>query len=142
MQIGTSGQISVENAGVDPDLWLVTPKSSLKLFLEGLSEVKAGRVNEEWKALYAWYQNHPSWAGKIEKILDAAFYCHDREYLSQEAATALYGTVLTNSVTRLERFASCAFAHFSAPPAPPCVWLYVSPTRTRGGLRAWRTRLL
>ena len=104
--------LSVQEAGENADLWLVTPKSSLNLFLEGLTEVKKGKVSEEWKALYAWYQADGTWAGRTEKLLDAAFYYHKTENLSKEAAAALYGTVLTNSVTRLERFASCAFAHF------------------------------
>lgn len=32
--------------------------------------------------------------------------------LAVETARQLYGTVLTNSVTRLELFARCAYAHF------------------------------
>ena len=104
--------LSVEEAGENTDLWLVTPKSSLKIFLDGLSRVRMGKMDEEWKALYAWYAAHTKWADKAEELLDAAFYCHASERLSKEAAGALYGAVLTNSVTRLERFASCAFSHF------------------------------
>lgn len=105
-------KLSVEEVSMDAGLQLVTPKSSLKLFLDGLSDVKSGNVAKEWQALYAWYKQNKDWAGKVEKLLDAAFYCHGKEMLSPEVARKLYGSVLENSVTRLERFASCAFSHF------------------------------
>lgn len=105
-------ELAVEEIKNASDLRLVTPESSLKIFLDGLSGVREGTMAEEWKALYAWYASKEEWAGRVEKLLDAAFYCHAGERLTKDAASALYGAVLTNSVTRLERFASCAFSHF------------------------------
>ena len=105
-------KLAVEEIKNASDLRLVTPESSLKIFLDGLSGVREGTMEEEWKALYAWYASKEKWAGRVEKLLDAAFYCHASERLTKDAASALYGAVLTNSVTRLERFASCAFSHF------------------------------
>lgn len=94
------------------DYMLVTPKSSMPLFLEGLQDAKQGKESETWRALYAWYEKNEVWAEKIAPLLQAAFYTHGEEKLSPEIARALYGSVLENSVTRLERFASCAFSHF------------------------------
>ena len=37
---------------------------------------------------------------------------HSDEPISHAVTQALYGTVLENSVTRLERFAACAYAHY------------------------------
>ena len=47
-----------------------------------------------------------------EKIFDAAFYSYAPADLSEEVAKKIYGRVLHTSVSRLERFAGCAYAHF------------------------------
>ncbi len=46
------------------------------------------------------------------KLADAAFSKRLPERITPENARKLYGEVLTGSVTRLEKYASCAFAHF------------------------------
>lgn len=69
-------KLAVEEIKNASDLRLVTPESSLKIFLDGLSGVREGTMEEEWKALYAWYASKEEWAGRVEKLLDAAFYCH------------------------------------------------------------------
>ncbi len=48
----------------------------------------------------------------VEKLVDAAFYAYEERGIGKMAAKALYGTVLGGSVTRLEQYASCAYAHF------------------------------
>ncbi len=47
-----------------------------------------------------------------DRILDAAFYKKEPDCLEKEAAGRLFGDSSRASVTRLERFASCAYAHF------------------------------
>ncbi len=89
-----------------------TAKSSMQYFLRGLAQAKNGETAEEWKALYAWYMNQESWKQTISDYVNAAFFVHEDSQLGREIARQLYGTVLENSVTRLERFAGCAFAHF------------------------------
>lgn len=49
------------------------------------------------------------------KVLsDAAFYIHSKDTISSSVVKALYGAVLSNSISRLENFASCAYKHFLA----------------------------
>ena len=50
--------------------------------------------------------------GKALRLLAASFYRYSGEPIGKEVARALYGTELENSVTRLEQFAECAFAHY------------------------------
>ncbi len=47
-----------------------------------------------------------------EAVTAAAFYRKPEQPLSAENARQLYGTRLSGSVTRLEQYAACAFAHF------------------------------
>lgn len=91
---------------------LATPKSSMQYFLSGLEKAKEQNASEEWKALYAWYLQHQPWAALVPQYLQAAFFVHRDSSLGRALAHQLYGFVLENSVTRLERFAGCAFAHF------------------------------
>lgn len=44
--------------------------------------------------------------------METAFARHEDTPLSRAAATALYGASLLNSVSRLEKYAACAYAHF------------------------------
>ncbi|MCI9123729.1 MAG: helicase-exonuclease AddAB subunit AddB [Eubacterium sp.] len=89
-----------------------TPKSSMHAFLSGLAQAKEHQETAEWKALYAWYMRHEKWARTAADYVAAAFTVHEDSALSGQLCRQLYGNVLENSVTRLERFAGCAFAHF------------------------------
>lgn len=91
---------------------MATPESSMQYFLNGLVQARSKEASEEWKALYAWYMRQERWAQTVMDYVKAAFFVHRDSQLSTEICHQLYGTILENSVTRLERFAGCAFAHF------------------------------
>ena len=48
----------------------------------------------------------------VEKLTDAAFFVYEDKGIGRAAARVLYGQNLQGSVTRLEQFAACAYAHF------------------------------
>lgn len=48
----------------------------------------------------------------LERLTEEAFKHYESQPLSKAIAVALYGATLENSVSRLEQFASCAYAHF------------------------------
>lgn len=89
-----------------------TPTQGLTWLLEGFRRMAYQEPEAEWKELYSWYLQQPEYAGQIAGFLEAAFYENPQDPIGKSAAQALYGKVLENSATRLERFASCAFAHF------------------------------
>ena len=49
---------------------------------------------------------------KIRKLLHAPYTRYEGEPISRAVALALYGRHPYGSITRLERFAACAYAHF------------------------------
>ncbi len=98
---------------------IMTPKSSMAFFLEGLqdndraSDFFSGRKKRKlWNALSKFYLTDSEWKPETEKLLKTAYEVHSDEPISHAVTQALYGTVLENSVTRLERFAACAYAHY------------------------------
>lgn len=49
---------------------------------------------------------------RLKKLEEAAFFRYLHTDLSKVAAKVVYGSILKNSVSRLETFAACAYAHF------------------------------
>lgn len=86
----------------------LTHKTALNYLARGLRERHRG-LGSEWKELYSWHVRH---GRNVEKVLSGAFYRKPGERLSRQAAELIYGDSSRFSVTRLERFASCAYAHF------------------------------
>lgn len=89
-----------------------TPLDALPAFLEGLHQAAEGQAAPEFLELYRWYKNHPEAGIPADDYVEAVFYRNPKDVIGKTAAHALYGQVLTNSATRLERYAACAFAHF------------------------------
>ncbi len=104
--------LSVVEIDAHPDLPLVSEKSSISAFLNGLEQSDLGKADPVFSALHRWYEQHASWSGRIQSLLDAHFAVHGTKRLTPALAEALYGAVLYNSVTRLERFGGCPFAHY------------------------------
>ncbi len=91
---------------------IVTPRSSQKFFVDGLKKAKRGDISPEWLGLYHWYSGQEQWREQMRLFFEAAFYHFYEGNMGEEITHALYGTVLENSVTRLERFSACACSHF------------------------------
>lgn len=91
---------------------ILTPRSSLAYYIYGLQNIEKAKTDPFFHALHQWYMQQEAWREKIEDLVDATFYHHEEKALSDATARALYGAVLVNSVSRLERFATCAYAHF------------------------------
>ncbi len=91
---------------------LETPMGERKLLLQGLRQVRNQEPTGEFLELCRWRQLSPEGRRELTWLLQAAFYENPQTGIGRAAAQAVYGKVLTNSATRLEKFASCAFAHF------------------------------
>lgn len=89
----------------------ISENTAVADLIEGL-RMRSEKSGSAWMELYSWYQRKPDWAGRIAAILDAGFYHRPVDEISEAAARQLYGEHFENSITRMERFSACAFAHF------------------------------
>ena len=87
-------------------------KTGISLLVEGLARIDEMRPSGAYFELFSYYSSHPLYAGRCRKLLAAARAEKHADRIGQAAARALYGTVLTNSASRLELFSACRFAHF------------------------------
>lgn len=90
-----------------------TPKHGVEVLLRDLPYLtKSESVDPAIYNLIAWYEQNDDWKLFVDKMLKAVFYQKQEEGLTPDTAQLLYGKELINSVSRLEQFAACAFAHF------------------------------
>ena len=75
---------------------------------EGLTQEEEEMLMALWKVL----PEQPHGSEWIQDMMDSVFYTYTGDKLKKETARALYGTMLQSSVSRLEKMASCAYAHF------------------------------
>ncbi len=96
--------------------WIMGKKDALPYVARELRERARGRrggmTDEEFFSLCRIYWEDSSFRGQMEKLVEAAYEHYEHKPLSEMIARMIYGTVLENSVSRLERYAACAYAHF------------------------------
>lgn len=78
----------------------------------GLRNWEKSLEDSEFLELYRHFTKSEEERAGVRKLVDAAFYAYDKRGIGKMAARALYGRVLSGSVTRLEKYAACAYAHF------------------------------
>ena len=93
-----------------------TKRSGLGYLTDMLRGYAAGNMEEKEEkklfTLYHIYREDPEFAQEAERLKEAAFYRYRNHPLGREIAKLLYGSLLAGSVSRLEKYASCAYAHF------------------------------
>nr|WP_130789472.1 PD-(D/E)XK nuclease family protein [Lachnoclostridium pacaense] len=102
-----------------------TVRDGREMLIDGLRKLREEKEGEHAKApegrdaeenafmeLYRYFYCSDEHREKVRQLVDAAFYSYEERGIGRAAARALYGQSLQGSVTRLEQFASCAYAHF------------------------------
>ncbi len=69
-------------------------------------------TKRQFLELYRWFLQSEQYQKDVKMLVDGAFYAYEKQGIGRAAARALYGTVIQGSVSRLEQYAACAYAHF------------------------------
>lgn len=109
--------LSVEAPEHDPmEEQLVCGADGIGMLADMLREYAGGRLAEasakQMYTLYHSYHGRAQYQDTVDRLIDAAFYHYSDTPLSKVVTRALYGRMLLNSVSRLEKYAACAYGHF------------------------------
>ncbi|MDE6845206.1 MAG: helicase-exonuclease AddAB subunit AddB [Lachnospiraceae bacterium] len=95
---------------------LVCGADGVGLMADMLREYAGGRLTGESKrqmyTFYHSYHSRPEYQDTVDRLIETAFYRYSDTPLSKVVTRALYGRMLLNSVSRLEKYAACAYGHF------------------------------
>ena len=91
-----------------------TENAAQEYFLAGGNHFGKESRPKEWYALAKCFleSEKPEVREKSKAILDAFYYQYSHDPISHVVAEAIYGKKIEGSVTRLESFARCAYAHY------------------------------
>jgi ATP-dependent helicase/nuclease subunit B len=90
-----------------------TPASSFKYLVENLRLTLDGKASEEfWWDVYGWYYGQEDWQEQLGSVTQALFHSNQTTFIGSENARRLYRQPLYSTVSRVEQFVSCPFAHF------------------------------
>ncbi|OPX87579.1 MAG: ATP-dependent helicase/deoxyribonuclease subunit B [Pelotomaculum sp. PtaB.Bin104] len=99
-------------AGTEDLDYITNPGRSLSYLATRMREAKAGRpINPLWWDVYSWFiQSERS--GECARSLAGLFYSNRASRLDTATGKLLYGRTLKTSVSGVEKFRACPFAHF------------------------------
>lgn len=88
-------------------------KEQLALYLRRYADGYLDTAQERgFFTLYGAYCREEGYRDFTGRLVDAAFWDYREAALAKAVAKALYGQTLSGSVSRLEQYAACAYAHF------------------------------
>ncbi len=92
---------------------LYTPEEAKQALIAGLRTFRdSGVLEPQTEELCRFFAGDERYREELKTLVDAAFYVYEKQGISHAAAQALYGRILSGSVTRLEQYAACAYGHF------------------------------
>ncbi len=77
------------------------------------AQIRRGELTSQWQSVLAYYEDDPLWASIIKQIFKPMKPNYS-ERLTKPLAESLYGSPIASSVSRIETYFSCEFAHYAA----------------------------
>ncbi|SKC49070.1 helicase-exonuclease AddAB subunit AddB [Maledivibacter halophilus] len=89
------------------------PGPTFKYLIENLRlKIDDNPTLELWDEVYYWYYNNRKWDDRRNMMIEGLFHNNQEDYIGEEKAKSLYSIPLKSSISRLEKFVNCPFAHF------------------------------
>ena len=98
--------------GFENYLKLSSKAFALKYLSEHLNKNASGQMDDFIKELYSYFYQNKEYSELLAKVRQGIFFDNNPTALSRRVAEQLAGTGMVKSVSRLEKYAACAYAHF------------------------------
>ena len=104
--------VEPDGAEADDMEFVSTPSRTLSHLATRMREARAGRcIKPLWQDVYTWFM-HSDYKQSASFVLSSLFRSNRENRLTPGAGRALYGRTLQTSVSGIEKFRACPFAHF------------------------------
>ncbi|NLM03418.1 MAG: helicase-exonuclease AddAB subunit AddB [Clostridiales bacterium] len=92
---------------------LATASGSFKYLVENMRLYLDDKpMDELWWDVYHWYYTADDWKENTNMMIEGLFHKNQVHYINRRKVKSLYNTPIKTSVSRLEKFVNCPFAHF------------------------------
>ncbi|PUB17876.1 helicase-exonuclease AddAB subunit AddB [Paenisporosarcina sp. OV554] len=113
--------VEVELAVIDPAVlkesakhYIQHPRPTMQFLATKIKQARTeGQLEEEWLAVASYYENDPYWQSVFKRVMRQLSNPVKAQRLNPDTTNALYGDSFTSSVSRVEKYYSCPFAHFA-----------------------------
>lgn len=93
--------------------YLLSPGSTFKYLIENLRQALDGKpVSPRWAAVFDWFKTQPEWEFSVTRLEEAMMFANQPGAVEIAQWKQLYAASTQASVSRLELYAACPFAHF------------------------------
>ncbi|WP_010286803.1 helicase-exonuclease AddAB subunit AddB [Kurthia massiliensis] len=95
--------------------YIAHPRTALAYLMVQLRKqyYDAEPLPASWAALKAYYENDPYWADVLARLMKPLITHNKAEDLLPQYTQQLYGKDIISSVSRIEKYYSCPFSHFT-----------------------------
>ena len=90
----------------------ISHQAARKAVISWLQDPENMEQNPMFMELYRYLSGEGKRKEEMLRLAEAAAYSYEESGIGREAAKELYGSILNGSVTRMEGYAACAYAHF------------------------------
>ncbi|WDF52228.1 helicase-exonuclease AddAB subunit AddB [Paenibacillus sp. KACC 21273] len=95
--------------------YVSTATTTLPHLIAQLREWSRGTtIANTWWHVLNWYTTHEAWRPQVSMLVQSLFYKNTGDLLDSDTSRHLYGQTLRTSVSGMEQFVSCPFAHFAS----------------------------
>ena len=91
---------------------LMQKEDGFLLLVNGLRSYLDGEQETWWQELYSYYMKDDEFTERLQVMREGLFYGYKTETLDKRIARRLFGGDQELSISRLEKYAACAYAHF------------------------------